>query len=309
MNPTPPPRVKVKKPITSQVFRLLVLLVTLPYHRFFLYNTLRPTEIIERFAPHGTEDGSPQREKICDLLKNWRARKKGELEFISIAVCIYSGFHFRELHADLMPNLKGVAVTAIVTATLSWGTIEACHWIGIFFFYASLITSIIGMLLAAQQTTLLTLLGEFPEDWREVKTKFIEGYIHQLLTEDKFKKHHDPEGNHVHRDGDGCYRLRGWRVSWQMIFVWQIPMMAVGYSFLFYIIGLTVLIITPLIKEPWGDNSKVSGFGELLAGQPARLLTRRSLDCGGLPCDIWIIVGNIHLLLTLGISQRIARQR
>ncbi|KAF3904570.1 hypothetical protein ABW21_db0202627 [Orbilia brochopaga] len=236
MNSAPPP-LKIKKPITSQIFKLIVLLVTLPYHRFFLYNTLKPTEIIERFAPHGTEDGSPQREKIYDLLKNWRERKKGELEFISIA---------------------GVAITAIVTATLSWGTVDACHWIGIFFFYASLITSIIGMLLAAQQSTLLTLLGEFPENWKDAKTKFIEGYIHQLLTEDKKKKHHDAEGNHVHRDGDGCYRLRSWRVSWQMVFVWQIPMMAVGYSFLFYIIGLTVLIVTPLIKEPWGDNSKIA---------------------------------------------------
>ncbi|EWC47881.1 hypothetical protein DRE_02763 [Drechslerella stenobrocha 248] len=224
------PASKLKKPVTSQAFRLIVLLVTLPYHRFFLYNTLRPSEIIENYAPHGTEDGSPQREKIHGLLRNWRARKKAELEFITIA---------------------GVAETAIVTATLSWESAATSHWVGIWLFYSSLTTSIIGMLLAAQQNTLLTLLGEFSDDWRQTKRKFLEGYLTQLLTEDRSST----TGPDVEASG---YRARRWRLSWQMVFVWQIPMMGVGYSFLFYIIGLTVLICTPLMHEPWGDNSKVA---------------------------------------------------
>ncbi|KAF3909569.1 hypothetical protein AA313_de0205487 [Arthrobotrys entomopaga] len=230
------PAIEVKKPLQSQLFRLLVLLVTLPYHRFFLYNNLRPVEIIEKFAPYGTENGSPDREKICGLLKNWRARKKGELDFISIA---------------------GVAITAIVTATLSWAAVEQSHWVGIACFYSSLIMSIIGMLLSAQQVTLLTLLGEFPDDWRRVKKKFIEGYLNQLLTEEKNHNLSDQIVREIPRS-ERRYIVHRWRLSWQMIFVWQIPMMAVGYGFLFYIIGLSALVLTPLFRDGWGDDAKVN---------------------------------------------------
>ncbi|KAF3913295.1 hypothetical protein ABW20_dc0100999 [Dactylellina cionopaga] len=234
----PAPLFTPKKPITSQILRVVVLIISLPYHRFFLYNTLRPTEVVEKFAPYGTENGSPYREKVCNLLKNWRARKKAELEFVSLAE---------------------LTITALVTATLSWGTIANSHYIGPAFFYTSLILSIIGMLLSAQQLTLLTLLGEFPEDGRRLKRKFIEGYLHQLLTEDEDNKHDDVE-RHNNQVTERRYKVRYWRLSWQMVFVWQIPMMAVGYSFLAYIIGLTVLICTPLIREPWGDNSKIAIF-------------------------------------------------
>lgn len=44
-----------------------------------------------------------------------------------------------------------------------------------------------------------------------------------------------------------------------MVFTWQVPMMFMAYSFLCYIIGLTVMACSPLLqRQPWGPESNVA---------------------------------------------------
>ena len=67
----------------------VVLLITLPYHRFFLYNTLQPILKIQELVPRGISQHSHDREKLHSLLVGWRIRKKDELGFVSIAVRMF----------------------------------------------------------------------------------------------------------------------------------------------------------------------------------------------------------------------------
>jgi hypothetical protein len=65
----------------SNVGRIAVWLVTLPYYRFYHFNTMDP---IMRLSKYTAE---PDRfDSILLLLSRWRTRKTAELHFISIAV-------------------------------------------------------------------------------------------------------------------------------------------------------------------------------------------------------------------------------
>lgn len=68
------------------VFGSVVLLITLPYHRFFLNNTLQPVLQMQDLALRGILRHSHDREKLHAMLTGWRSRKKDELGFVSIAV-------------------------------------------------------------------------------------------------------------------------------------------------------------------------------------------------------------------------------
>lgn len=72
--------------LTNLLFEGIVQLITLPYHRFFLNNTLRPTKEILNFADGGVARHGPDRKKLHALLFGWRNRKVNELTFVSVAV-------------------------------------------------------------------------------------------------------------------------------------------------------------------------------------------------------------------------------
>lgn len=75
-------------PVTlgNVVFGSVVLLITLPYHRFFLNNTLQPIFKMQDLAVRGVFRHTHDREKLHSMLSSWRSRKKDELGFVSIAV-------------------------------------------------------------------------------------------------------------------------------------------------------------------------------------------------------------------------------
>ncbi|KAE9380913.1 hypothetical protein N431DRAFT_459827 [Stipitochalara longipes BDJ] len=213
--------------VTQGIAGLLVKLITLPYYRFFNFNTLQPIQHIGQ--------QTIQRESLTVILASltrWRERKAEELQFISIAC---------------------VTITAIITASFSWNTVASAHWTAPGFWYASLTFALCGVLLAAQQVTALSLLGPLPKNSSPaVSYKAILRYLPQMLVRTSVAPL-DPEG----RDSD--YDLGEWTVRWKMVFTWQIPMMFTGYSFLCYIIGLTILACTPLIqRQPWGPESNIA---------------------------------------------------
>jgi len=139
---------------------------------------------------------------------------------------------------------QGVAITAIVTASFSWPTIVDSYWLASGVWYGSLMTSVCGILIAAQQVSLLMLIGELPEDPHSADSKTFRRHVSQILVEKP-----KPEAT-------GEDRMR-WCVSWRLIFAWQCPMMFFGYSTLLYFIGLTVIVITPLIEGETGAPIKV----------------------------------------------------
>ena len=64
----------------------LVQLITLPYHRFFNYNTLKPAREIQQHAANGVQRHSTDRVKLYRVLVDWRSRKQHELNFVAVAV-------------------------------------------------------------------------------------------------------------------------------------------------------------------------------------------------------------------------------
>jgi hypothetical protein len=213
-----------KKTLLELLWWAIIQLITLPYHRFFTYNTLNPILEIQTYAESGVENNSPDRARLHALLRGWRNRKKDELTFVSVA---------------------GVAITAIITASFSWPVIVDSYWLASGVWYGSLMTSVCGILIAAQQVSLLMLIGELPEDPTNTSSKSLRRHVSQILVE--LPK---PEAN-------GEDRMR-WCISWRLIFAWQCPMMFFGYSTLLYFIGLTVIVITPLIEGRTGPPIKVA---------------------------------------------------
>lgn len=80
--------------VTDVLFGGCILLVTLPYHRFFRFNTLQPLLEIRGHAARGIKRHADERKKLHSLLLGWRIRKKDELSFVSIAVSLHSSSIF-----------------------------------------------------------------------------------------------------------------------------------------------------------------------------------------------------------------------
>ncbi|KAK3376798.1 hypothetical protein B0T24DRAFT_229707 [Lasiosphaeria ovina] len=214
------------------LFGGLVQLITLPYHRFFTYNTLRPIQEVLRHASTGVQPDSPDRRELHAVLVGWRTRKKDELSFVAVAATV---------------------MTAIDTASFSWGNVATSHWVGPAFWYAALTTSVFGIFLAAQQLSLLSLMGELPEDHAATSARVMTRHLGQVLGRAKRKGAGAATGDGEAAGQDLSY-TDGWVLNWRLIFNWQCPMMFIAYSTLFYMVGLTVVACTPLLTEEWGNT-------------------------------------------------------
>ncbi|KAK3940916.1 hypothetical protein QBC46DRAFT_312694 [Diplogelasinospora grovesii] len=235
--------------VSDILFGGLVQLVTLPYHRFFTYNTLRPAQEIERLARTGgsitQRDDTPGREALYTVLVGWRARKKDELSFVALAATV---------------------LTAIVTASFSWPNVGGSYWVGPAFWYASLSTSICGIFLSAQQLSMLSLIGELPAGGYEMMSaRMLERHLNQMLAHRKkqglrrlVRETAAAEEEEEGRGGEAQNEGKEWTLCWRLVFTWQCPMMFIAYATLFYIIGLTVVVCTPLIWEDFGPNSYIA---------------------------------------------------
>ena len=79
-----------KYTVSDIVFGGLVQLITLPYHRFFTYNTLRPAQEVAKHAQFGVARNGPDRKELYAVVAGWRSRKKDELQFVALAVGVRS---------------------------------------------------------------------------------------------------------------------------------------------------------------------------------------------------------------------------
>ncbi len=123
--------------------------------------------------------------------------------------------------------------------------------------------SILGILVAAQQVAVLTLLGE-------PKVSRASGHIRRyrpLLLAEVGEREFD-----VRPYSDGSSRSN-WGPRWKMVFIWQCPMMFLSYSVCFFLAGLTLYVCTPLIRgAQWSEGVNVSRWCflfDLLVGEEA----------------------------------------
>lgn len=122
--------------------------------------------------------------------------------------------------------------------------------------------SILGILVAAQQVAVLTLLG-VPSASRA--SGCIRHYRPLLLAEVGERE------SNVRPYSEG--NSRGiWRPRWKMVFIWQCPMMFMSYSVCFFLAGSTLYVCTPLIRgAQWSEGVNVSRcfLFDLLFGEEA----------------------------------------
>ena len=121
------------------------------------------------------------------------------------------------------------------------------------------------MVLSAQQITVLEISGSNAESlpqrpaWQEVHR-----ILPLLLTKPKaeVEQSHRSEQQQPFDElalGEGAI----WKPAWNMVFMWQCPMMFMSYSLTMYLLGLTLYICSPLITGDWGSNTNVSSLATL----------------------------------------------
>ena len=228
----------------------LMWILTLPYYRYFQVNTLSPIQRMSKAASLPDE-----RATLSRLLTRWRVRKLEELRFITIAVrpCLSCrGFDFAVGKAN--ERIKCAVLAGAVIGAFSWTIITEAYWLAQALWYCCLVLSILGILLAAQQISVLEILGPVPHASEASFETTLGRYVPLLLVQSNVTPsaaaHEHDKGNM----GGIC-----WVPKWKMIFTWQCPIMFMSYSVCLFLAGLTLVVCTPLIKgQKWSGASNVS---------------------------------------------------
>ncbi|KAF2281458.1 uncharacterized protein EI97DRAFT_364895, partial [Westerdykella ornata] len=152
----------------------------------------------------------PDTSRLVRTITAWRTRKIAELHFVTISCAV---------------------LAAAVIGSFSWTFVADAYWLTYGFWHSSLILSVLGMLLSASEATVLHLLGPLSvSDKNSTKVDAIQTYSPLLLSP---------------RNNSG----RTFVPRKKMIFTWQAPLMFMSYSVCAFLLGLTILVCTPLIRD------------------------------------------------------------
>lgn len=210
--------------------------MTLPYFRIYKRNTGDPLNAITK------ETDNAMLEVMID---DWIKSKRHEFEYTSVAVSCISLVNF----SDTDETVKGAVIFASVPTCLQFADIKVVHWTAPAFWYASILLAVTSVVLAAQQTMVLSGLQ---------KTQY-------LLVRDRLKK------------------TRSAEPRWTMLHIWQIPIQCLSYSLLCFLIGLFSYVFSPLTQGSiWSGNAQVGGRFLFTTSSTDRILDRDSIrhSCG-----------------------------
>ncbi len=196
---------------------------------------------------------------------------------------------------------QSAILAAATIGSFSWGAIADAYWLASAFWYSSLILSILGLLLAAQQVSVLQLLGKPPTLVGEgyAEKEGVRRFLPLILTEVR------PRQSRI--DSTSSFDSVGeWRPRWKMVFIWQCPFMFLSYSVCFFLAGLTLFVCTPLIRgDKWNTGSNVS----FLFIFHAVFFTDGDAGGGGLFSDCSLGWGDLHVCVVLDLPLRGPRSR
>ena len=158
-----------------------------------------------------------------------------------------------------MFSSQSAILAAATIGSFSWSAIADAYWLASALWYSSLVLSIVGLLLAAQQVAVLQLLGKPPptpghRDFSEKDS--LRRFLPLILTERRAHRRRRRSRSNSANDENSTGE---WRPRWKMVFIWQCPSMFLAYSICFFLAGLTLFVCTPLIRgEKWDTGSNVS---------------------------------------------------
>ena len=155
---------------------------------------------------------------------------------------------------DTLSLFQSAILAGATIGSFSWNAVVDAYWLASAFWYSSLILSILGLLLGAQQVAVLQLLGKPPTQRNGGLSEKadVRRFLPLILTEVR------PHGSHIDFACDSD-SVGEWRPRWKMVFIWQCPSMFLAYSVCFFLAGLTLFVCTPLIRgDQWNTASDVS---------------------------------------------------
>lgn len=148
---------------------------------------------------------------------------------------------------------KCAVLAAAVIGSFSWNTVPNAYWLASALWHCTLVFSILGILLSAQQLVVLNILDTVPDSRSpSVAEKAVKRYLPLMLS---MTAQPDIEAESQPSSGG----LGKWKPRWKMVFTWQCPMMFMSYSVCLFLAGLTILVCTPLIRGVvWSEGANVN---------------------------------------------------
>ena len=121
---------------------------------------------------------------------------------------------------------------ATVSSCLTWTTTTSSNWSGPALWYSSIVFAIGSIFIGAIQSLALPAEGLLYEISDAAVEQMRQAYVQKSSALNQ--------------------------ASPYALVVWQMPIMLLGYSVLSYLIGLCIVIISPLVQNPhWNDDAKV----------------------------------------------------
>ncbi|KAH8747401.1 hypothetical protein BGZ57DRAFT_935655 [Hyaloscypha finlandica] len=220
--------IKLRLPdITELIKHYLLQLVTFTYYGALQHYTLLPMDDIVRHQ-HDT----PQ---LRQLLFEFKKIKKMELDFVKKAAALSA---------------------AAVIGVFSWPDVGSSFWLARLFWNCSLWLSIFALISSAQSR----LLEEFPES---DQASLAEIEVWRLLrfmlkpSTSSTAKTGLVDVEHANTEGEIPPKSLGPNL-W-LIWLWQSPTMLMSFSWLFFLIGYEVYLLTPLIEwSSWSGECTIA---------------------------------------------------
>ncbi|TAQ86448.1 hypothetical protein B7494_g5222 [Chlorociboria aeruginascens] len=147
---------------------------------------------------------------------------------------------------------KSTILAAAVIGCFSWQPISNRFWIGSACWYSSLVLSIIAILLSSSQAFIFNALN--PPSLQLQSGGDFRRYLALIMV---------IPPSRLQRIEQDTWRThpQDYVIRWKMVFTWQAPMMLMSYASLFFLVGLTVYVCTPLFRgEVATTGGKISIF-------------------------------------------------
>ncbi|KAH6625630.1 hypothetical protein C7974DRAFT_425261 [Boeremia exigua] len=173
-------------------------------------------------------------------------------------------FHGKINEAKLV-TLASTLSAAASFAAFSWTAIARAPWFVFAFWYFSLVLAILSLITAGQHSALIhTLIQHEDAFYEALPTKV----ILRLVALDVSSRigAQQSSGRGPNRSGPPAKARTEAQQSAMMVYVWQNPVMKMAWSVVMFILGLVLLITSPLRHDPPGiDDPKIAIF-VLVAG-------------------------------------------
>ncbi len=221
---------------------LVLRVLTFSYSGAYAYHTVNP---IENIQSHQQYQGTILRDELVRALAHFRHTKSEELSFVSRAVCenLLTQIIHQVTESCVLRALQAALSAAAVIGVFSWPTAETTVWAAKMLWNWSFFMSSFSLISSAHQRLLRHLPEGESSDCSDEKLQlalnlFLQPPVKPASLSAK------PESR---------------RISKRMLWIWQCPVMLMSYSWVLFLVGYALHVLTPVFGPSQAEvSSKVS---------------------------------------------------